>query len=244
MALGTAEEELARLRIHMLSGQEHFHLVALSGRADLVVIDIARSKGLVVVHEPFGIDGEIVFPDYCHGRPDAGYHHEGNHDPCDSGTACIHALILIPDRMEPQIFRCDEHRQGDEYAVDEEEVESAHDIVRVESRDSEAHGAEWGHQGCRDGHAGDHGAAFPAGVLKHSGDTAENGDQDVVDGRIGTRQKLCRMLKVQRRDEEEHRGGDDAYRHHDAEIPEMITAITNINRRIWLIPKTRTQTEC
>ena len=92
--------------------------------------------------------------------------------------------------------------QRNEDAVDEEEVEGPEQIMHVEGGQAVTHRAEGRHQGGGDGHAGDHGALLLAGGLDDAGHTAEEGDQHIVDGRVGAGKQFGGILHRQRGDQE------------------------------------------
>ena len=183
-----------------------------------MVVDEAFAEVLVVGHQAFGVDGEIVFLDDADGGDDAGDDDE-EQDEVDRGLGqAVLRLSRGFDDGEPEIFHGDESGQGDEDAVDEEEVERTEDDGAFPDGDAVAHGAERRHEGCGDGHASDNAALVLARGLDDARQAAEEGDEHVVDGGSGSSQQLRRVGQTQGTEEEEDGRGQNADDDHHAVV--------------------------
>lgn len=212
-------EPLAGGGFQLLAGQIQLNGGGLALDVGVIVIDEALAQVLVLLDEEPGVAGEVVVLDHL----DGGEHAWDQQDEEDHGDPARIALplpLIVGHGGEvQQVAYRHEGRQGDEYGVDDEKVEGADDEVPVQVRDAVAHRTQRRHEGGGDGHARNHGAALLfAGVLQDAGETAEQGDEYVVEGRVGARQQLGLVLQLQRREQVEERRSEDADHHHDGKI--------------------------
>ena len=151
------------------------------------------------------MDVEIVLLDHTDSREYAGHYHDQQYE-CDSafGQALTHSIhFFLHYKREAKILGREESGQGDEDAVDKEQVQRSEDVMPVEQGDAVSDRTKRGHEGRRYGDTGDNGATFLAGCLKHARDAAEQGYQHVVNGRIGPCEQFRGVAEVQRAQYEE-----------------------------------------
>ena len=167
-----------------------------------VVVDDCAFKGFVVLDEGGGPCVEVVVPDEDNGGQDAwDYEYEGgsHHDEL-CPLADLHVLIF--SLMKAEGLRHDIGCCRDEDAVDGEEIERSEEVVEIAVGQSETGCAQRWHEGCCDGHSGDHRTFFLPALLEHSGCPAEQGYEYIVDGRVGPGQEFGRIGQVERGDQE------------------------------------------
>ena len=151
------------------------------------------------------------------GEEAGNHHHDGedNDDPFDDFLAAgIHEFML--GKME--VAHHDEGGEGDEEGVDKEEVGGPEGVRKLPCGDAIAGGAERRHQGGGDGHTRHHRKRqILAGSGHDAGQSAEGGDEHIVDGGTRTGQKF-RLGIAQRRQQEVEGGSQQADNHHHQQV--------------------------
>ena len=110
--------------------------------------------------------------------------------------------------MKAQQLYPQEGGHGNKNGVDEKQIESPEKVAPLCCRQAVAGGAERRHEGCGDGHTRDDLPLALGGQRQHTGGSAEEGNQHVIQSRRSACQQLAARI-AQRRDEEV-----DRRRHH------------------------------
>ena len=169
--------------------------------AYLIVVDDGIAERLVLLDEPDGLVFEVVVLYESHCGPDA-RDNEYDHHHCNNPLGPFLRLAVAElHHIEAENLGREVGGEGDEHAVDKEEVESAEEIAHVAVRETISCRTHRRHEGCRYGHSGEHRALFLAALLEYSGAASEESDEHVINRRVCPRQKLGRVAEVQRGDE-------------------------------------------
>ena len=105
-------------------------------------------------------------------------------------------------RLKTQVLDHHIGCQRNEHRIDDEQVHRSEEIVEPQAGKAVAGRAQRRHQSGGDGNAGNGGSLLPPAVLQDAGQTAEKGDEHIIDGRTGPGFQLRGIDQVQRRDQE------------------------------------------
>ena len=179
-----------------LSRNEQFYAAAFTV-ADFVVVNIAGFEILVLGHEIFDIDVELVLADHRKCGPDARRNHQNHHDsyPCFR-PLCLH-LVRNLDFMEVQVLDHQICGQDDEDAVYEEQIQCTEEYEQASRGHAVACSTERRHQCGSDRDAGNDRSLFLAAHLENACQTAEQCYYHIVDCRVGPGHQLSRIGKFQ-----------------------------------------------
>ena len=120
-----------------------------------MIVDEALAEVLVFGDQSFGMDGKVVLFDDADGCDETRH----NDDEQDDIDCCFGQVLFCLacgfNDGETEILHCSEGGQGDEYTIDEKEIECAKDDGAFPDRDAVAHGTEGRHECRGNGHASD-----------------------------------------------------------------------------------------
>ena len=185
-----------------------------------MVVDVAVAHSLVLVDEVADRDVALVVLNDADCGYDARNEYEKQQYAYGPAATALQARVGETYHRETQQFDDKEAGETDEDAVDAEEVEGAEGVVPVQGGDAEADRTERRHERGGDGNSGEHGTLLLSGGLEHSGRTAEEGDEYVIDRRVGPGQELGRVLQVERGEDEVEGRCHNGYSHHQAQVLE------------------------
>ena len=90
--------------------------------------------------------------------------------------------------------------------------------MEVSARKTEAGSTQRRHEGGCNGHSGEHRALVLAALLEYSRETAEEGNQNIINRRVCPRKELGRIVQAKRGDQEVQEGSHETDAHHHEQV--------------------------
>ena len=177
-----------------------------------------RAHEAVLLHHKLNIALVIVVADEFNGRPNTGYQNNHQYGRYDITPAFGAGNVQASHCLEAQIFDHQVGSQRNEHAVDDEQVQRPKKEMQLPVGQAVTSGAQRWHERRGDGYARKYRSALLAAVLQNARQTAEKGDEHIVDGGAGAGLQFRGIHQRQGRHNEKEGGCHQRDEHHDHQV--------------------------